>query len=148
MKVYVTSLMSTSGVYIIVLPFQLVKTLNWITIPAVAIASYIILGLAMIGREIENPFGNDVNDLPLDAYCTEIAADLDVLTSTPAKEYKTFVTNPVNRPLFPLSWGTTSEWESQTVDEIREALRAKATTSSKDIEMERTKTNNADITSV
>lgn len=102
----------------------------------------------MIGREIENPFGNDVNDLPLDAYCTEIAADLDVLTSTPASDYKTFVTNPANRPLFPLSWGTSDEWEHQTVDEIREALRAKATTNSKDMEIERAKTNNADITTV
>lgn len=130
------------------LPFQLVKQLDWITIPATAIAAYIILGLAMIGREIENPFGNDVNDLPLELFCTEIAADLDVLTSIPADEYKSFVKASENRPLFPLSWGTAAEWEAQSMEEIREALRAKATTSSKDIELERAKSNNADIQAV
>lgn len=109
------------------------------------VAAYIILGLAIIGREIENPFGNDVNDLPLETYCTEIAADLDVLTSVPASEYKKFTADVDNRPLFPLSYSTTEEWESQSVEDIREALRAKATTSSKTVELERSRTNEAQI---
>ncbi|KAK5075393.1 hypothetical protein LTS08_001539 [Lithohypha guttulata] len=145
---YSISISQITWAYIVVLPFQLVKQLDWITIPATAIAAYIILGLAMIGREIENPFGNDVNDLPLELFCTEIAADLDVLTSIPADEYKSFVKASENRPLFPLSWGTAAEWEAQSMEEIREALRAKATTSSKDIELERAKSNNADIQAV
>lgn len=31
-------------------------------------AAYIILGIALIGRGIENPFGNDVNDVPLGSF--------------------------------------------------------------------------------
>lgn len=99
----------------------------------------------MIGREIENPFGNDVNDLPLEFFCTEIAADLDVLTSTPYADYKQFLKDMNNRPLYPLSYGTAAEWEAQSVEEIREALRAKATTHTKSIALERCRTNNADI---
>lgn len=59
-------------VYILLLPFQLYKPLGWVTIPGTLFAAYIILGIALIGREIENPFGNDVNDLPLDSFCQDI----------------------------------------------------------------------------
>jgi predicted membrane chloride channel (bestrophin family) len=36
-------------VYILILPFQLYKSLEWITIPASVFAAYIILGIALIG---------------------------------------------------------------------------------------------------
>ena len=55
-------------VYILLLPFQLYKPLGWVTISGTLFAAYIILGIALIGREIENPFGNDVNDLPLGSF--------------------------------------------------------------------------------
>lgn len=142
---YSISISQITWAYIVVLPFQLVTKLGWIAIPATMIAAYIILGLAMIGREIENPFGNDVNDLPLEHFCNEIAADLDVLTSTPYADYKKFINDMNNRPLYPLSYGTSAEWESQNVDEIREALRAKATTHTKSIALERCRSHAADI---
>jgi len=145
---YSISISQITWAYIMVLPFQLVMKLDWVTIPATMVAAYIILGLAIIGREIENPFGNDVNDLPLEAYCTEIAADLDVLTSVPMDDYKKFTTDIENRPLFPLSYSTATEWESQSVEDIREALKAKATTSSKTVELQRTKTGLAEIQTV
>ena len=88
----------------------------------------------MIGREIENPFGDDVNDLPMDAYCREISGDLDVLTSVPYLDYKKFVSSGVNRPLFPISYSTTAEWANHNVEDIREALRAKAATSANNLE--------------
>jgi len=144
---YSISISQITWAYIMVLPFQLVTKLEWITIPATMVAAYIILGLAIIGREIENPFGSDVNDLPLEAYCTEIAADLDVLTSVPMQDYKKFITADDNKPLFPLSYGTTAEWENQSIEDIRNALKAKATTSSKSVALERVKTGFADIES-
>lgn len=145
---YSISISQITWAYIMVLPFQLVTKLNWVTIPATMVAAYIILGLAIIGREIENPFGNDVNDLPLESYCTEIAADLDVLTSIPMNDYKKFTMDADNRPLFPLSYSTTADWEAQSVEDIRDALRAKATTSSKTVELERNMTNGAEIQTV
>lgn len=134
---YSIAIAQITWAYIIVLPFQLVGTLQWIAIPASVIASYIILGLASIGREIENPFGTDVNDLNMDSYCRELAADLDVLTSSPAPKMEDFVRNPENRILFPLSMTTYEGWENRTVEDIREALRAKAFSKAKSVQIER-----------
>ncbi|KAK5936571.1 hypothetical protein PMZ80_011169 [Knufia obscura] len=134
---YSISISQITWVYIMVLPFQLVVKLGWTTIPATMVAAYIILGLAMISQEVENPFGNDVSDLPMDAYCTEIGADLDVLTSVPMVEYKKFTCSPENRPLYPLSHGTVTEWEQRTIEEIRTALRAKTGNVSNNISIDK-----------
>ena len=123
---YSISISQITWVYVMVLPFQLYDNLGWITIPGTIIAAYIILGLAAIGREIENPFGDDVNDLPLDAYCRELAADVDVLISRPPPRPEDFVRVAQNKLLYPLSLGGYDEWQEKSVDEIREALRTKA----------------------
>jgi hypothetical protein len=91
------------------------------------VAAYIILGIALIGREIENPFGNDVNDLPLDSYCQQIAAELDIITASPMPNTEDFITRPENQVLFPLSLNGYSTWKDRSVEDIRSALRAKAT---------------------
>ncbi|KAK5157364.1 hypothetical protein LTS14_004129 [Recurvomyces mirabilis] len=80
---YSISISQITWAYVLSLPFQLVNTLEWVAIPGTILAGYIIIGLAAIGRELENPFGDDVNDLPLDAYCHELASDIDVITSRP-----------------------------------------------------------------
>ena len=114
--------------YVLVLPFQLFKLLGWVTIPGTLVAAYIILGLTHIGYEIENPFGEDVNDLPLDTYCRELAADIDVLTSMPAPQMEDFVKVSQNKILLPLSNSEYQSWEAKSVEEIRTALKEKATT--------------------
>lgn len=88
-------------------------------------AAYIILGIALIGREIENPFGDDVNDLPLDAYCLQIQRDIDIILSKPAPLLDDFLMNDRNMLLHPLSHLGSKAWEGKSVEEIREALRAK-----------------------
>jgi putative membrane protein len=95
------------------------------TIPATMLAAYIILGMALIGRQIENPFGEEVNDLPLDAYCEQIAADLDIISSTPAPKPGEFMKKDTNMLLYPLSGLGYHVWASRTDDEIREALMDK-----------------------
>nr|POE65600.1 upf0187 protein [Quercus suber] len=80
---YSISIAQITWAYVLVLPVQLVRLLGWVSIPGTILAGYVILGLAQIGHELENPFGQDVNDLPLDAYCHEIASDIDALTSRP-----------------------------------------------------------------
>lgn len=52
--------------YVAVLPFTVVSAFGYLTIPAVLLTSYILVGLEMIGEEIEQPFGLDRNDLPLE----------------------------------------------------------------------------------
>ena len=125
---YSIAISQITHLYVLVLPFQLFKLLGWVTIPGTLVAAYIILGLTHIGYEIENPFGEDVNDLPLDTYCRELAADIDILTSMPAPQMKDFIEVSQNKVLFPLSNGEYKSWEAKSVEEIRAVLKEKATT--------------------
>jgi putative membrane protein len=113
-------------IYVLMLPFQLYSALNWVTIPGTMIASYIILGLAAIGGEIENPFGRDVNDLPLDNYCQELASELDIIMSAPAPNPEIFMKKPGNLVLFPLSKSGAETWGKRDIEDIRAALKTKA----------------------
>jgi putative membrane protein len=62
------------------LPFVLVPDFHWSTIPAVLLSSYIFFGIEEIGVEIENPFGESINDLPLETICQSIEQNLrDIL---------------------------------------------------------------------
>ncbi|XMA13536.1 hypothetical protein WAI453_006327 [Rhynchosporium graminicola] len=115
--------------YVYLLPFQLYNALRWITIPGTIAAAYIILGLAAIGNELENPFGNDVNDLPLDDYCRELSSELNTLTSVPAPRFSDVVRGcggkTENKVLWPLSESGFDAWNSRSVTDIRSALKSK-----------------------
>ena len=68
-------------IYCLSLPFQVVNTLHWWTSPFAVILSFVLLGIEEIGTEIENPFGDDANDLPLEEICTTILNNIeDVIT--------------------------------------------------------------------
>jgi ion channel-forming bestrophin family protein len=59
-------------IYCLLLPSQFVADLGWWTVPVVALVSFTLFGIEAIGMEIENPFGQDPNDLPLDNICQNI----------------------------------------------------------------------------
>lgn len=59
------------------MPFKLVGSLHAGTPIAVAIIAFALLGIEEIGLEIENPFGYDDNDLPLDAQAQELRNDIE-----------------------------------------------------------------------
>lgn len=117
-------------VYITVLPFQLLSKLEnpYITIPATVVASYIILAFLLIGREIENPFGQDVNDLPLESYCAQIAADLDTIASRRKTKSSEWIESIENRVLWPMSNSGWHVWMHRGEDKIREAVSHKIET--------------------
>jgi putative membrane protein len=50
--------------YVMTLPLSFVFSLGYITIPVVAFIFYVLASLELIAEEIEDPFGNDPNDLP------------------------------------------------------------------------------------
>ncbi|MEB3339244.1 bestrophin family ion channel [Okeania sp.] len=80
--------------YCFALPFQLVAQLSWMTIPAVGVISFTLLGIEEIGIEIENPFGYDPNDLPLDQMCDKLLLDIkELFTSDSCKKYSVDVEN-------------------------------------------------------
>ena len=66
-------------IYCFLLPFQVVEELRWWTAPAIALVSFTLFGIEAIGVEIENPFGTDPNDLPLDTICDTIERNIDDL---------------------------------------------------------------------
>lgn len=58
------------------LPFGLVHDVGMLTPVVVLVVSYAFFGLDTIGDEIEQPFGTDDNDLPLDAMARLIEVNL------------------------------------------------------------------------
>ncbi|KAJ3175545.1 hypothetical protein HK101_010637 [Irineochytrium annulatum] len=73
---YSIHLKQTLMLYLLSLPFQLTPSIYWGAIPAVAIASFTLLGIEAIGGQIENPFGLDENDLPQDQYTDDIREEI------------------------------------------------------------------------
>jgi putative membrane protein len=72
--------------YCVLLPFGLMETVKWAT-PAVVLAiSYCFFGLDSIGDEIEQPFGFDTNDLPLDSISNTIERNLRKRIGDPLPE--------------------------------------------------------------
>lgn len=122
---YSIAIAQIAWVYVLVLPFQLYEMLQWITIPGSVVAAYIIIGLATIGVEIENPFGHDVNDLPLDTYCRQLALELDIIKAIPPPTINEFAMRDENFVMYPLSMRGYSHWKEISVEDIRAALRAK-----------------------
>jgi ion channel-forming bestrophin family protein len=64
-------------IYCLLLPFKLVGDLQWGTAPVVGLVSFTLFGIEEIGVEIENPFGDDPNDLPLDNICKNIQRTIE-----------------------------------------------------------------------
>ncbi|CAM3087335.1 bestrophin family protein [Flavobacterium frigoris] len=50
--------------YVLTLPFGYVFNLGYYVIPVVVFIFYVLASLELIAEEIEDPFGNDANDLP------------------------------------------------------------------------------------
>ena len=57
LKVFITA-------YALISPFALFPLFGWMTIPIVMFFLFALLGVELLGEEIEDPFGLDCNDLP------------------------------------------------------------------------------------
>ncbi|MEB3293205.1 MAG: bestrophin family ion channel [Synechococcales bacterium] len=76
--------------YCALLPFSLVGQLHQWTGLSVALISFVLLSVEAIGVEIENPFGSDANDLPLDELCASVTKTVDsALVARPYQAVKT-----------------------------------------------------------
>jgi putative membrane protein len=73
---YTLLLHRTAYIYCFLLPFGLVDSIGFMTPFVVGIVAYTFFGLDALGDEIEEPFGMDSNDLPLDAICRSIEINL------------------------------------------------------------------------
>jgi putative membrane protein len=76
---YMLHLRRTLILFILGLPFALVDSFGWATVPVVLLISHTFLGIEEIGVEIEEPFGTEDNDLPLEDISAGIARVLNDL---------------------------------------------------------------------
>jgi putative membrane protein len=59
-------------IYVLTLPIGWVFSLGYFVVPIVPFILYVLASLELIAEEIENPFGMDANDLPVDTICNNI----------------------------------------------------------------------------
>lgn len=80
---YVVHLRRALVIYCFTLPFALVDifTFKWAVILDTLFLSYVFFGIEEIGVEIEDPFGEDENDLPLETICSSIAKNTKAFSS-------------------------------------------------------------------
>jgi len=66
-------------IYFVILPWALVDGLTWWTAPIMTFVALILLSIDEVGAEIEEPFGHDPNDLPLDLICNTMLNNVNDL---------------------------------------------------------------------
>lgn len=64
-------------IYCVGLPFRWVPEIHGWALPMVTVVSFILLGIEEVGRELDNPFGQGANDLPIDDICQTIADNVN-----------------------------------------------------------------------
>lgn len=74
---YMLHLRRTLILFLFTLPFALVQSFGWGTVAVIFLIAHTFLGIEEIGVEIEDPFGFDDNDLPLEDISASIARTLD-----------------------------------------------------------------------
>lgn len=63
---YTTFIKKFIVIYTVTLPLGYVFALGWISVPVVMFIFYVLASLELIAEDIEDPFGEDANDLPMD----------------------------------------------------------------------------------
>lgn len=121
-EAYRIAISQITWVYVLALPFQLWDALRWVTIPGTVVGAYIVLGIAAIGKEIENPFGYDVNDLPLEKFCNQLASEVNLIASRPAPRPEDFIYRKENKVLYSLNY---EAWAEKNVEDIRCTLKSR-----------------------
>lgn len=96
---YAIHLKHTAYIYLAFLPFQILPTLGYLTIPAVFISAYLFLGFLEIGDKIEQPLGYDSQDIPLGYFCETIQRELQEVAAMPPVDPADFIFSYLNEPL-------------------------------------------------
>ncbi|MBX7051433.1 MAG: bestrophin family protein [Flavobacteriales bacterium] len=80
---YSTFLKKFIFIYVITMPFIYGPVLMYFAIPLVVFIFYVLASLEIIAEEIENPFGTDANDLPLDEISKNIRNAVELISNSP-----------------------------------------------------------------
>ncbi len=71
-KSYIAHVRMFLVLFTLCLPFGFKEELEYWMIPVLAIIMYGYFGCDVMSEEVENPFGNDQNDLPLEVICHDV----------------------------------------------------------------------------
>lgn len=69
---YVATLRTFLMLWLSTLPMCLIGEYGWLATPAISLLAFLFLNVEQMAIEIEQPFGNDANDLPLEEYIREV----------------------------------------------------------------------------
>lgn len=77
------------AMYFLFLPWVLVDVCEWWAIPIAFVSCYFLVGLELLAEEVEDPFGTNPNDLPLENICVTIRESIEKImaeaTSLPVR---------------------------------------------------------------
>jgi putative membrane protein len=79
------------AIYLLTIPWGVMHTFGWWTVPAVFMLGYFMAGVEAIAEQIEDPFGTDQDDLKLDDLCKTIddsVTEILAYTTLPPSELK------------------------------------------------------------
>lgn len=86
---------------LLVIPWFMASQFDiWWSMPVVLIGAYFLIGLELIAEDIEDPFGSDGDDLPLDNICNNIRRTVTEIL--PVEENQAFTTSIVLPRVDPL----------------------------------------------
>ncbi|MEO6639495.1 MAG: bestrophin family ion channel [Ginsengibacter sp.] len=72
-------------IYLMTLPFGFIFSLGFYVVPVVAFTYYVLASLEMIAEEIEDPFGDDANDIPTNNIVIVIKHNAETILHTERK---------------------------------------------------------------
>lgn len=87
--VYSLLVRRTTYLYCTLLPFSLIESTSWFAPVFAAIVAYVFFGLQEVTNELELPFRDVQNGLPLDAMCRVVEVSVSEALNRPSPEYWT-----------------------------------------------------------
>ena len=72
-------------IYVIILPLGFAEQFGYLSILLAAFFFYVLVSVELLAEEIEDPFGTDDNDLPLDSICENIHNNCKQILIEPAQ---------------------------------------------------------------
>ncbi|GAA5894874.1 uncharacterized protein JCM6883_002240 [Sporobolomyces salmoneus] len=76
-NVYTIHLKQVVTIYLLTLPPVLVEQMGFLMIPFLSLAAFMLIGIEGISSAMEQPFGGDDSDLPLDLFCAELRNEIE-----------------------------------------------------------------------
>lgn len=68
--------------YMLIFPFGWINSFGFLITPIIMVLIYVLLGLEILAEEIEEPFGCDANDLPIDNIAERLVLQIDEIIQT------------------------------------------------------------------